>query len=305
MWLAARNHNIYMLHQFILTHGENPDSAYYTGVDPEARYIYVSDNPINLYASGENCRFSMGSIKGGGSSFDLANSIANESFESWKESPGHNKNMLSDSYNMQGTSFIYLGLLYGTTVFGNDRKGVFEINEINLSWDKELEANVKPVFVINNREVFSSTSEEELFARLKSRVDKILQLSKVQYCPKMEFIANKNLEYMEANKQNTSLQSKTGLYYYAKSTKQRWMRAEGKFKLNTLLFYKINEKTIYLSFELKDFFNIEKIFALIDVEVSKSMVPADLIDQYGSAIKFFKKGHFYYCIVDIVYTMKK
>ncbi|MFN5704458.1 MAG: CAP domain-containing protein, partial [bacterium] len=121
LWLAARNHNLWMSENK-LSHTENVKSLNFTGTKPGDRLDFVSKNSCNW--TGENCLYNF-SYDEYDTTERNAYSIANESFIQWKNSKGHNENMLG-SHGFEGTAFYISksGVVWATSLFGycNDVK---------------------------------------------------------------------------------------------------------------------------------------------------------------------------------------
>jgi uncharacterized protein YkwD len=133
LWLAARNHNVYMAEESSFGHSENNiNSPYFTGKQSINRANYIESNYIGV---GENCCYPhINYLR-----FYIVN-IVEESIESWKNSPGHNENMLNPDYYATGVSF-YLDIknhqVYGTNVFTKDKHIKTQI--LSLPWNPILE----------------------------------------------------------------------------------------------------------------------------------------------------------------------
>jgi uncharacterized protein YkwD len=115
LWLTSRNHNLWMSENG-LSHTESVKSKNFTGANPGDRVNYVNKNSCSW--SGENClyNFSYNELD----SIELsAYNIAEESFNQWKESTGHNKNMLGQ-HSYEGTAFLItdVGVVWATSLFG-------------------------------------------------------------------------------------------------------------------------------------------------------------------------------------------
>ena len=115
LWMAARNHSIYMTNEEFSHMQTKKISTYYTGYKFFNRLNYVLSSPAaNNLAGGENLvMFYMHPEQ-------TITYYVNIAFQRWKNSPGHNKNMLNPIYSNEGTS-LYLDLksncIYGTSVF--------------------------------------------------------------------------------------------------------------------------------------------------------------------------------------------
>lgn len=101
LWLVALNHSIYIDINKDFNHRQNPKKKMYSGQTPDNRYQFVLNIESPDLQCGEN-------IFQWSSTFITAESLSNLMFESWKKSPGHNKNMLSNMYSEHGMA-IYSG----------------------------------------------------------------------------------------------------------------------------------------------------------------------------------------------------
>jgi uncharacterized protein YkwD len=151
LWLAARNHNIYLLrNNKNLNHNESSSKAYFSGNLPQNRVDYVTYSSAEFKFGGfENCAVSgemipssidekahrMESIN---DLVDLAKSSAENMFELWKSSPGHNSNMLDSEHLAHGTSVIFGEFAeYGTSVFTQKQK-YYSPDTIDLNFNSDL-----------------------------------------------------------------------------------------------------------------------------------------------------------------------
>ena len=95
LWLAARNHTDYLIYNTVFDHSQDSKRPLYSGVSPTERCKFVFDKSNVDYACGENIALN---YIGASNAVDAANLV----FEQWKESKGHNENMLSATYNEHG-----------------------------------------------------------------------------------------------------------------------------------------------------------------------------------------------------------
>jgi hypothetical protein len=116
LWLAARNHNMWMMENNKLSHDENSGTALYTGASPGGRYAYVTSNKGKTQWSGENVLYNYSAY--GKNAKEIANNIAQHSFDQWQASPGHNENMLNESSYLHGVAFkLEGGKVWSTDLF--------------------------------------------------------------------------------------------------------------------------------------------------------------------------------------------
>ena len=115
--LAAKNHNQWMGVNDRLDHVERTKGDFYTGRDVTDRINYAAKMKGELYC-GENILFFDFLLDTTSVISDSAAvMLAQEAFEIWRESPGHNANMLHP-YMLHGASFHYAnGLIWATNVF--------------------------------------------------------------------------------------------------------------------------------------------------------------------------------------------
>ena len=126
MWIAARNHNIYMKAAGDLTHREditlNNLTPYSTGNYPSERVDFAAaDKEVYISSGGENCLYNFSFY--GNNYVEIAKNMALTAFNQWKGSPGHHENMLTENYKKHGIAFTYDGgTVWATNVFS---RGIF------------------------------------------------------------------------------------------------------------------------------------------------------------------------------------
>jgi uncharacterized protein YkwD len=124
---AAKNHNKWMEFNDDLDHTENKKGSFFTGRDVTSRINYAANLKGDLFC-GENIlyfTFSLDTIRVIDDS--TASLIAQEAFEIWKNSPGHNANMLR-RFKLHGISFHYAdNRIWATNVFcGEDNSRYYQ-----------------------------------------------------------------------------------------------------------------------------------------------------------------------------------
>jgi hypothetical protein len=121
LWIASRNHCIWMKKAKNLSHEQKPNTALFTGHSPGERYNYAAGGESTFSWSGENALYNYSAI--GSTIEEIAKEIARSSFSQWKNSPGHNKNMLGQSHGMHGAAFIIgENKVWGTDLFASCRE---------------------------------------------------------------------------------------------------------------------------------------------------------------------------------------
>lgn len=131
LWLTCLNHDIWMNTNGELSHEQKSNSKYFTGVEPGDRYDYVTSGKGNYDWSGENALYNYD--KEGKTVNEISSNIAKAAFEQWKDSPGHNENMLEKRHTAHGVAF-YLGKggrVYGTDLFVSNRDNKYIRNANN------------------------------------------------------------------------------------------------------------------------------------------------------------------------------
>jgi hypothetical protein len=299
MWLASRNHNIYLFHYRIITHGQNPDSVFFSGRSPGDRLIYVNNS--NIMHWGENCCYFPIFTQANTELIVRAEMAADEAFNLWQNSSGHNKNMLG-GYNMHGTAFLHS--CYGTSVFGKLDINEIEINEISICWDEELGKSISTKFIIRDKQIHSSTPNEVFLKAAGKVLASMLPSDKNKNCPYMTIAAAEHLKYMKRYNTGSLTQNPTNYFFYEKTTKRRYIKADPNIKWYNLIFKRIYEKNIYLEFPISEFFDINKVISRIEIATSQDIPSHEKIDKYGYDIDFYYDKNRYFFVLDMVYTLK-
>ncbi len=140
LWIASRNHCVWMSSAEKLSHHQTPKTTHFTGKDPGDRYDYSSGGSAAFSWSGENALYNYSNY--GNTINAIAKNIARQSFEQWKNSSGHNTNMLSKSHGMHGTAFIiYNDKVWGTDLFASCNECPQPQEEIRLYAQQKKEDN--------------------------------------------------------------------------------------------------------------------------------------------------------------------
>ncbi len=164
LWLAGRNHNMYLFaYCKTLTHNEANKGNRFTGSTPENRVHYVTYQSKDHTMTGfENCAASntltpapldltFASTLSYTEMLEIARSDAEEMFDLWKHSPGHNQNMLESNHLAHGTSIIYnhtTGITYASSVFTQAQK-YYCPDTLELSFHPGWEADFKVTYKEN------------------------------------------------------------------------------------------------------------------------------------------------------------
>lgn len=116
LWIATQNHNLWMAKSGSLSHHQTTANKYYSGTSPGDRLSYAQAGNSSFGWSGENALYNY-SCKGN-TKEEIAKNIAQRSFTQWKNSKGHNENMLSKRHGSHGVAFKINGsVVWGTDLF--------------------------------------------------------------------------------------------------------------------------------------------------------------------------------------------
>jgi uncharacterized protein YkwD len=115
--LAARNHSLYMLTHKTLTHRQQRGLRFFTGEKAGDRLAFIESAKSSLKWTGENCLFNTEAK--GKTKQQIAQNIADFSFEQWKNSTDHRQNMLEAHHTLHGIGLFIDGkTVYITDLFG-------------------------------------------------------------------------------------------------------------------------------------------------------------------------------------------
>jgi uncharacterized protein YkwD len=96
LWLAARNHAIYLLKNKASAHNQEKGKAEYSGKSVQERVDYLLEGSKIINNLGENVYTS---------GFGSINSMPNDAFQAWLQSEPHKKNM-EYAYQQQGVALL-------------------------------------------------------------------------------------------------------------------------------------------------------------------------------------------------------
>lgn len=116
LWLASRNHSVWMSKNDKLGHDESSGTPGFTGKSPGDRYAFATSSTGKAQWCGENALYNYSADPG--TAMEVAERIAQYSLEQWQTSPGHNENMLAAHAYIEGTAFIIDGeQVWATSLF--------------------------------------------------------------------------------------------------------------------------------------------------------------------------------------------
>lgn len=118
LWIATINHNKWMAKTGKLSHHQTTTNNCYSGKSPGDRLTYAQAGSSHFGWSGENALYNYSCT--GKTKEEIAKNIAKKSFIQWKNSKGHNENMLSKRHGSHGVAFKINGaVVWGTDLFSS------------------------------------------------------------------------------------------------------------------------------------------------------------------------------------------
>ncbi len=220
LWLAARNHSVWMGTNNVLSHSEREGTKNFTGADPGGRYAYASAHSSDDW-SGENALYNWSDD--GETIEEISDEIASESFTQWKNSPGHDENMRAKSSRSHAVAF-YLepqGPVWATDLFSYQSPSGNELAPTDNS-------------VVNFELVKGSTEKKKIVKRmsvieLEQTRSKLLEMIKsnsaVPENKAMEKAAMNHARYMANLKTLTHNENKYHPGFYGETEMKRMMKA--------------------------------------------------------------------------------
>jgi uncharacterized protein YkwD len=245
LWLAARNHCNWMKENDKLSHEENAGTKAFNGQSPADRYDFASKGKGKCSWSGENIlyqwAFSYSTIQ------EYARDIANQAFELWKSSPGHNENMLNDASRIHGVAFRFAtdGKIWTTDLFcyspsyslivenpaslgmnGNTEYVAVNTDTSRAEFIPNIGAETKPDAEKNK---FVSASAKyirlDLVETSSDLQNALYSSSTLHHSKSMARAAQHHAEYMGSVSKLTHSENKKKKKYYAGSPQQRIAKA--------------------------------------------------------------------------------
>jgi uncharacterized protein YkwD len=241
LWLASRNHNIWMMVNNQLSHSEEKDTPSFTGEDPGDRYEFVAKDNANCSWTGENCLYN---FSYGSSIEKAAENIARESISQWKSSPGHNANMLRERHRQHGVAFNIGkdGRCWGTDLFTDGPYYRTNISSKNTT-------PVPTTAVLEKRKRFVQTQAEEA---LKDRLYAASGQSKQHVY--LEEAAKQHAAYLGANRKTLGHEEIEGKRFFTGVTpEKRFRKAAGLKSKKLLKNYVLKESVASANYHIDDF----------------------------------------------------
>ncbi|MCU0432649.1 MAG: CAP domain-containing protein [Bacteroidia bacterium] len=241
LWLAARNHNIWMMANDYMGHTEEKETPSFTGEDPGDRYEFVVNGNGNCLWTGENCLYNFAS---GSTVESAAENIATASFSQWKSSPGHNANMLRDRHWQHGVAFSIGkdGRCWGTDLFTN--KPYYAAQPANTAsatdtgnpQEEKRKKFVQPQALAGLKDELYKGSGESLLSE------------------HLQEAAQQHADYLVVNRKDFSHTQKEGKRNYVAETPEARFKKAGGMKAKKLLKkYSLKESIASASYHVDDF----------------------------------------------------
>lgn len=106
LWLAARNHTVWMAENNRLTHLQRKESPFFSGTSYTKRIAFIDGGYRTSNVSGENALYNFVDC----SECDMetkAKKVAEICFNQWRNSQGHHQNMINKEFVLHAVAFIF------------------------------------------------------------------------------------------------------------------------------------------------------------------------------------------------------
>jgi uncharacterized protein YkwD len=290
LWLASRNHNIWMGENAKLSHTQTEATKYFTGKSPGDRYNYATANKGRSSWSGENALYNYND--NGATVEEISETMAKAAFSQWENSPGHDENMRAPQSHSHGTAF-YLepdGPVWATDLFSYQR-----FDKPDLSVSKELASADKEVLQNKNKTTGNKTETVKKI-RIKDAVKLSSNLlvtlensSKAKISKSAKKAAQQHADYIAYSKKITHNEMKNKPGFYAPTPEQRMMKASFGWYFFQQKKTPVSESITQLQFTVipSDLSELtDKIVTALDVE--KELQGNPVAAGYGVAFKQIK-----------------
>lgn len=258
LWIASRNHCVWMAENDNLSHTQKTGSRQFSGAKPGDRYAYACGGKADYGWSGENALYNFSA--NGKTPEQIAKSIASASFEQWKNSPGHNANMLSREHGMHGTAFHIDKdqTVWGTDLFARCTQCPGAVKANPVAHNQTEPAPSEPVQVIATQ---TPTAKPTRFSTEKTKREISTYLygmyagdhtKKSGIKNSMDKAVMAHAAYLMNVKTPSSKQERGNRFFYAETPAKRVMKAS----TGMFLFTK-NRK------------NLSESFAVIEIDISE------------------------------------
>ena len=214
LWIATQNHNLWMSKTGKLSHHQTTNNKYFSGDSPGDRLNYAAGGDATISWSGENALYNYSHR--GTTKDEIAKNIAKSSFKQWKNSPGHNENMLGKRHGSHGVAFkINGGVVWGTDLFSSSGKDYTPTPSIFYARQETKSSTPKP-----RTKRFSTAKNRRLvYEEVKTNLNDELNL-KAKNWTKKEGVA-KRLAYRIANKKYQTKNAEGVVYTKTQETSKK------------------------------------------------------------------------------------
>ncbi len=228
LWAACHNHNVWMMQNGNLNHHEKKGTSGFTGDGPGERYVYAAKGGAHRSWSGENCLYNYSAD--GSTVTEIARSIAVYSFNQWKNSPGHNRNMFNPNSRVHGVAFLLDdGKVWATDLFASGGSGFRSVPPDDASMPvtapvaSELPAKAPAAKPVAKKQVKLNINdtEQKLYATLAAKTGG----GQARHSKSMGKAALKHAEYLAAYRKTDHRQAKNKKFYYAETPAARVRKA--------------------------------------------------------------------------------
>ena len=258
-WLSSRNHNLWMAENNRLDHTQNKKTSNFSGTSSKERLKYVVSESCNW--SGENILYYF-PVDLENSTTEVAHEIVKKSFNIWKNSSGHNKNMLANHYS-QGTSFVIdtSGYVWATSNFGyctadpklnGHNKFQFFVNDNLDNFLPQKEPN-EAVLLSENKDVSTRNTEKNNINHTNKKIttilDKHINASGIKRRNYFNKAASKHSTYIFNLGNETLVQDRNKSTFYGNNTAHRIFKASMGRSVFLRKKKEIQEFTFYKEYE--------------------------------------------------------
>lgn len=283
LWLASRNHNLWMIENKKLGHEENKISKCFTGKNPGDRLDFVVKG--NCGWTAENCLYNF-SYTEGDTVENIARQIAELSFEQWRNSKGHNYNMLGQHYEEETSFYISkFGVVWATSLFGfcNDEKSKTKINKSIIP-----KAKVEPILPEKYRVFDIVSTRKQINKKLKYKYNEHNILNE-KY---LQIAASKSMQ----NKNSCENVDQKNLYELKKRINRSGNLLSYFSNINNYTEYQFCKDYI---FDKNIYEDIEK-----DLELWLNNIDFNKLKSTGHDIRFYKSNNKITLYISLVAKMK-
>jgi uncharacterized protein YkwD len=260
LWLACRNHSQWMNVNNQLSHDEKSGTTAYSGASPGDRYSFVTKDNGKALWCGENALYNYSAD--GNNVNDIAERVAQHSFEQWQASPGHNANMLAGSAFVEGTAFILKGdQVWATSLFARKpfTSAYNIVSFVKPNTNKFVDGPVSPTTTANNTNVANNTtvptkklSTSQMEKSIREALTNGIYLD-IDSDKSLAQAAKSHLAYMTLHKTTGVKEEKGKSRYTGKTTRKRVMKSSHGFELFKRMRTTVQEMTFKKVYDANTF----------------------------------------------------